>query len=81
MLFAINDQILSINMKMSWSMRLSGFTYTISTEGDSYGKDHKQTVVYLLDGDFYFQFVYDDLSDEYAKRLERLFEKPRNFYV
>ena len=49
---------------------LSGFAYTISTEGDSYGKDHKQTVVYLLDGDFYFQFVYDDLSDEYAKRLE-----------
>ncbi|QQS58693.1 trypsin-like peptidase domain-containing protein [Candidatus Peregrinibacteria bacterium] len=48
---------------------LPGFAYTISAEGDKYGKDHKQTVVYLLDGDYFFEFLYDDLSEEYEKRL------------
>ena len=69
MLFAINDPILSINMKMSWSMDFRDLRIPFPPKGFLW-KDHKQTVVYLLDGDFYFQFVYDDLSDEYAKRLE-----------
>ncbi len=59
---------------------LEGYAYTVSYKGDDFEQTRKKTVVKVFqDKKRFFEFVYDDLQEEYDKNISVFRETLENF--
>lgn len=49
---------------------LEGYLYTYEYEGDDYQEMHKKLTLNLIDEDYEFTFIYDDLSKDFDRNME-----------
>lgn len=58
---------------------LNGFSLTYVYEGTEYQQTRKKSEVYLIDGEYFYLFSYDDLKDVYDQNVEQFIKLLESF--